>query len=81
MHDMKIAISVPDPLFEAAERLAREKGISRSELYAKALSDYLAEHGMAAVTARLDALYAREESRLDASLAAAQQRVLTDEAW
>jgi hypothetical protein len=81
MEPMKIAISVPDPVFKAGERLAREQGISRSELYTNALSAYLGVHGAAAITARLDALYGKEESRLDPGLAAAQQKLLTDEAW
>jgi len=81
MEDMKFAISVPDKVFQAGERLAREKGISRSELYATALTDYLGVHGAAAITARLDALYAREDSRLDPALGQAQQKILTDEAW
>ena len=81
MDPMKIAISVPDKVFKAGERLAREKGISRSELYTNALSSYLGVHGAAAITARLDVLYGKEDSRLDPALAQAQQRVLTDEAW
>lgn len=78
---MKFAISVPDPVFQAGERLAREKGISRSELYARALADYLGVHGAASITARLDALYAEQPSQLDPALAAAQQTLLIDEAW
>lgn len=81
MESMKIAISVPDKVFQAGERLARDKGISRSELYAHALSEYLSVHGAAAITARLDALYSKEDSRLDPALARAQQQHLTDEAW
>jgi hypothetical protein len=81
MNGMKIAISVPNRIFHAGERLAREKGISRSELYASALSAYLGVHGAAAITARLDALYAKEDSRLNPGLAHAQQQHLTDEAW
>jgi metal-responsive CopG/Arc/MetJ family transcriptional regulator len=81
MDPMKIAISVPDKVFKAGERLAREKGISRSELYTTALSAYLGVYGAAAITARLDALYGKEDSRLDPALAQAQQQVLTDEAW
>ncbi|MFV9507021.1 MAG: hypothetical protein AB4911_20925 [Oscillochloridaceae bacterium umkhey_bin13] len=38
---MKTAISIPDPLFEAAEQYAQDKGLSRSELYAKAIQHYL----------------------------------------
>lgn len=78
---MKIAISVPDKVFKAGERLARDKGISRSELYTNALSAYLGVHGAAAITERLDALYGKEDSRLDPALALAQQRVFNDEAW
>ena len=78
---MKIAISVPDKVFREGERLARDQGISRSELYSNALAAYLGVHGAAAITARLDALYAKEDSQLDPALAAAQQRSLVDEAW
>jgi metal-responsive CopG/Arc/MetJ family transcriptional regulator len=81
MDNMKIAISVPDRIFQAGERLAHDKGISRSELYANALSEYLGTHGAAAITARLDALYAKQDSRLDPALALAQQQLLPDEAW
>jgi metal-responsive CopG/Arc/MetJ family transcriptional regulator len=78
---MKIAISVPDKVFKAGERLARERGISRSELYTSALSAYLGVHGAAAITARLDALYSKEDSRLDPALSSAQHQQLIDEAW
>jgi len=55
--DMKTAISLPDPLFAAAERAARELGVSRSELYRRALVRFLQEHGDAAITARLDRVH------------------------
>jgi metal-responsive CopG/Arc/MetJ family transcriptional regulator len=57
---MKIAISVPDDVFQAGEHLAQQLGLSRSQLYADALSAYLSERGATAVTAKLDAVYARE---------------------
>jgi metal-responsive CopG/Arc/MetJ family transcriptional regulator len=41
---MKTAISIPDDLFEAAERLAEAAGKSRSALYAEALREYLSRH-------------------------------------
>jgi metal-responsive CopG/Arc/MetJ family transcriptional regulator len=81
MDSMKIAISVPDKVFKAGERLAGEKGISRSELYSNALAAYLDVHGAAAITARMDALYSKHDSRLDPALSAAQLKLLTDEAW
>ena len=78
---MKIAISVPDEIFKAGEHLAKQLGLSRSQLYADALSAYLSERGAAAVTAKLDAVYAQESSKLDAALAKAQLNCVTDEAW
>lgn len=37
---MKTAVSLPEPLFHWFEALAKRKNISRSKLYAAALSDY-----------------------------------------
>lgn len=51
---MKTAISLPDPLFDEAEALARRLGRSRSQLYADALRDYLARHDEGEITKRLD---------------------------
>lgn len=65
---MKTAVSIPDRIFESAERFARRRGMTRSELYAKALDAYLDEHKAEGITERLDAIYAgesAEESRLD----------------
>lgn len=38
---MKTAISIPDDLFEAAERLREQTGASRSALYAEAIRAHL----------------------------------------
>lgn len=40
---MKTAVSIPDQLYEAAERLARRRGVRRSQLYAEALQRLVAE--------------------------------------
>ncbi len=55
---MKTAISVPDDVFERAERLARRAGRSRSELYSAALREYVARHEPDDVTAMLDRVVA-----------------------
>jgi hypothetical protein len=81
MDPMKFAISVPDRIFKAGERLARARGISRSELYATALSAYLGSHGAEETTSRLNALYPSQDSQLDPGLARAQQKTIADEAW
>lgn len=55
---MKIAVSLPDDLFEQADALAAEQGVSRSHVYAQALREYLENHaaGNDPVTARLNEL-------------------------
>jgi metal-responsive CopG/Arc/MetJ family transcriptional regulator len=78
---MKVALSIPDELFESAESLGKRLGVSRSRLYATALADYVAKHQGRKVTARLDAVYATEESRLDRSLRRAQARSLPRDSW
>jgi metal-responsive CopG/Arc/MetJ family transcriptional regulator len=69
---MKTAVSIPDPIFEAADRLASRRKISRSELYAEALSRILDAEDADDITARLDAVYGDIDSSLDSDLAIAQ---------
>lgn len=74
---MKTTISIPDDLFDSAEGTARRLGMTRSELYARALREYLAEHGGEGVKERLDKIYGGEQgSRLDPALADLQRRSL-----
>ena len=76
--DMKTAISLPDPIFRSADRLAARLGISRSELYCRAIKDLLARHDESAVTEQLDAIYgaADAEQGLDPVVAAMQSTTL-----
>lgn len=78
---MKIAISVPDQVFEAGEHLAQQLGLSRSQLYANALAAYLSDRGAEAVTARLNAVYAAESSKGDSAFSRLQLKRLADESW
>lgn len=78
---MKIAISVPDPVFKAAEQLAREMKVSRSRLFSDAVAEYVGSRGARAVTQRLNTVYATEDSKLDEVLQHVQLRSLKDEAW
>ena len=75
---MKVAISIPDAVFEAAEDLAAHRRCSRSSLYAQALELLLSAADGDNVTARLDAVYAGEPSGLDPATRAAQARAPTD---
>jgi hypothetical protein len=80
---MKTAISIPDSLFEEAERLARMRGWSRSELYANAVTAYVNSERFSGVREKLDALYGHDEddSVIDPLLAEAQIRSLPREKW
>jgi metal-responsive CopG/Arc/MetJ family transcriptional regulator len=78
---MKTAISLPDELFDAAEEMARRLGMSRSQLYATAVREYLEAHRNRGVTVRLDEVYSSADSRLDLRVAEAQTTSLDDEDW
>ena len=78
---MKTNISIPDEVFEAAERMAQTLGLSRSQLYARAVSEFVARQRASDVTARLDGVYGENEtaSRLDPTLTAIQSLSLAPE--
>lgn len=78
---MKVAISIPDPVFDAAEHLAQQMRVSRSQLYSEALAAYLSSRGAAAVTEKLNAVYGAESSKVESDLAQAQFRSIAHEAW
>ena len=77
---VKTAVSIPDPIFEAADRLARRRRISQIELYAEALARLLDADESRGITERLDDVYGDRSSELDPSLAAAQAFAI-DEDW
>lgn len=78
---MKTAISLSDELFRAADALAVRLGVSRSELYATAVQEYLAKHRDEDVTAKLNEVYASEPSGLAPALRAAQARSISSSEW
>ena len=78
---MKVAISLPDPIFSAAEQLAQKLHVSRSQLYAQALEEYLDKRHDPAVTERLNAVYSARPGSIDPVLVAAQLRAIGHEAW
>ncbi|MDJ0764729.1 MAG: hypothetical protein QNJ97_17245 [Myxococcota bacterium] len=73
---MKTAISIPDPIFNAAEKLARRVGLSRSALYTQAIERFLREHRFSEVTEKLNAVYAETGSDVDQELAEIQLTTL-----
>ncbi len=62
---VKVAISLPDQLFQHAEAAAKARRISRSQLYATALADFLEQHQPREITERLDAIYGKKTAKVD----------------
>lgn len=78
---MKTAISIPDPVFQEAEVLAKELGISRSHLYSQAILAYLEERRGERITQALNEIYSEDSSKLDPVLAQMQYLSLAQEEW
>lgn len=78
---MKTAISVSDELFASADVLAKRLKMSRSELYATALAEYVAKHRDEQITARLNALYKDRPGGIELAMRRAQARSLASDAW
>lgn len=53
---MKVAVSIPDPLFAQVDALARRLKLSRSKVYARALDAFVADHDADRVTEIANAL-------------------------
>ena len=73
---VKTAISLPDDLFHAADEAAGRLGMSRSELYQRAIHAWLEIHAGDGITERLNGVYSGESSTLDPVLAALQLAAL-----
>ena len=78
---MKTAISIPEPVFRSAETLARRLKMSRSQLYTKAVAEFVARHRRSQLTNKLDEVYSDVDSGLDEVSRELQRRSLPDEEW
>jgi len=78
---MKTAISIPNSIFEAAEKLAKRFGISRSQLYANVATEYLRHHQKDGVTEKLNEIYEKESSELAPICHALQFSSLQKDEW
>jgi metal-responsive CopG/Arc/MetJ family transcriptional regulator len=79
--NMKTAISVPDDLFRLAEVAARRLRVSRSQLYATAVSEFLSRQQGGEVTERLNEVYSRRPAKVDSALHRAQLRSTEKGSW
>ncbi len=78
---MKTAISIPDPIFKAAEKLARRLGMTRSRLYTKAVTEYIQKNKNDKVCEKLNEVYEKESSSLDSATQAIQWASIDEEEW
>jgi metal-responsive CopG/Arc/MetJ family transcriptional regulator len=78
---MKTAISIPDEIFNDAERLARRLKQSRSEVYSRALAEYVARHAPDKVTEEMDKVLEEVAEPADEFVATAARRALRRTEW
>lgn len=80
-HGMKTAISIPDMVYQEAERLARRTKKSRSRLYGDALKEYLARHAPDEVTEAMNRACAEVGEMEDPFVSSATRRILERSEW
>ena len=78
---MKTAVSIPDAVFERAERLVKRSGRSRSDVYSAALKEYVDRHGSDDVTEAMNRVCDAIGDERDAFTTAAARRVLERSEW
>ena len=78
---MKTAISLPDAIFEEADAVAKQLGMSRSELYTEALKVYLQRYNREQILLKLNEVYPQESSELDPVMSKMQFMSLQREDW
>ena len=78
---MKIAGSVPDDLFRLAETAARRLRVSRSQLYATAIAEFLLRQETDSITERLNEVYADVPAKVAPALHCAQLLSLDKDCW
>ncbi len=76
---MKTAISIPDDVFRRAERFAKKRKLSRSEMYTAALVRMLEAEPKEDVTRAYDSAF--DDDQRDAFTDAAARRLLADIEW
>jgi metal-responsive CopG/Arc/MetJ family transcriptional regulator len=79
---MKIAVSIPDDVFAEAESLAQRLKTSRSELYSRALTEFVGHHAPERVTEQMNQVLSDiGETEPDAFRAEAARRVFKRTEW
>lgn len=84
---MKVAVSIPDDIFAEAEALAKRLKATRSDIYSRALGEFVGHHSAEQVTERMNEVMddvgesARSAESADSFTAVAAHRVLRNVEW
>ena len=78
---IRVLVSIPDSVFAAAEKLADRLGISRSQLYARALSELLGKWRDDRITEELNRVHGQERCSLNPAMARLQTASLLKDHW
>jgi len=78
---MKVAVSIPDEVFAEAEALAKRLKSSRSEIYSRALGEFIGHHAPDRVTNLMNEVVDAIGDEPDAFTAAGARRVLKRVEW
>ncbi len=78
---MKTMVSIPDDVFERAERFAKQAKRSRSEVFSAAVREYVARHAPDDVTEGMNRVCESAQTEPDPFSGAAGRRVLGRTDW
>ena len=78
---MKAAVSIPDDVFEEADRLARQLKTSRSNLYSRALKEFLSRHAPDQVTDAMNRVVEQLGATPDVVRRRAVRKILEETEW
>ncbi len=78
---MKTAISLPEAVFKEAERFARRLNKSRSQVYAEAITEYLARHAPDSITESMNSVCDSLGEKDTEFATAAARQTLARESW
>ncbi len=78
---MKTALSIPDEVFKQGERLARRLHTSRSQLYARALADFVVQHEDDQITSSMNEVIREVGTEVDPFTRRAASQTLRQVEW
>ncbi|HLW76437.1 MAG TPA: hypothetical protein VKS01_05615 [Bryobacteraceae bacterium] len=71
---MRTAVSIPDDVFKKADKLAKRKRKTRSQLYSDAVREYVLRHAPGEITKAMNRVIDQVGNEVDPFLTAAARR-------